>query len=164
MSGTDIPRTEAGRRLLRYSEGLPSLFTTPTWRDGILAIEAEAAADPGLADIAGHTCPQCRRVASRAEAAAGPRDAAVWNIDADGIPRSPDWWDGYRVGMAAAGPRDEGLREVIDVDALAEAIHRFEHRDSETSCDAPMMAPALAREYAKVRSRRAALAKASDHD
>jgi hypothetical protein len=38
------PTTAAGRALLAYSKGLPSLFITPTWLEGILAIEAEARA------------------------------------------------------------------------------------------------------------------------
>ena len=38
------PSTEAGRALLAYSKGLPTLFITPTWLEGILAIETEARA------------------------------------------------------------------------------------------------------------------------
>jgi len=38
------PSTEAGRALLAYSKGLPTPFITPTWLEGILAIEAEARA------------------------------------------------------------------------------------------------------------------------
>jgi hypothetical protein len=39
------PTTKAGRDLLRYTKGLPDLFQTPTWEQGVLAIEAEARAD-----------------------------------------------------------------------------------------------------------------------
>lgn len=35
------PRTVAGKRLLRYAQGLPPIFLTQNWHDGILAIEAE---------------------------------------------------------------------------------------------------------------------------
>ena len=44
------PRTAAGRALLKYSNGLPPLFITPTWREGILAIETEAALTPPPAE------------------------------------------------------------------------------------------------------------------
>jgi len=38
------PTTAAGRALLRYAQGLPNPFITPTWLVGILDIEAEARA------------------------------------------------------------------------------------------------------------------------
>jgi len=77
-------------------------------------------------------------------------------------PVSADPYRDFERALLAAlrdtGPRPDsgidGLRELIDADALAEAIHSFEHLDSEEVCDAPMYAAELARRYVKARTRR----------
>ena len=44
---------------------------------------------------------------------------AVWNIDANGIARSPDWWHGYETAQSRAAQPDTRLRERDEATAKA---------------------------------------------
>ena len=102
------PRTRVGRR---FVQTVRAAVLDPTvaklvgddGREQLVALVSVVAIEDAILGI-------------EAEAAAGPGEAAVWNIDANGIPRSPEWWDGYRVGMAA-----DTLRQEEELRAAAKA-------------------------------------------
>lgn len=84
------------------------------------ALAATPAEDPGLHDIAGHSCPQCRRVASRRARAATPAEDPLRASDLSmaehsdtrsHCPRCGEWRDSPTADCAACGYTATGADE-----------------------------------------------------
>lgn len=114
------PRTAAGRALLRYARGLPPLFLTPTWANGILAIEAEARADTGerfeygiCALSCGHPGPHDKASPDTGELAR-LREAIQTELDA----MFPDDWSDVRAHIV----RIEAILAALTVQHAEEVV------------------------------------------